>query len=65
MFFFIGEDMNNQELVNSLHDRNASEVARQTGLSLHTVLKAQKGFLDNLRASSVQKMKDYLSRGDK
>ena len=44
----------------ALSDRNAAELARRTGLSIHTVLKMQKGKFDNLRSTSVVAVSEYL-----
>lgn len=44
----------------ALSDRNAAEVARRTGLSIHTILKMQKGKFGNLRVTSVEIVSKYL-----
>lgn len=52
--------MNKEQIIKALSDRNAAEVARRTGLSIHTILRMQKGQFDNLRLSSVEKLHQYL-----
>ena len=52
--------LSNQTIQCALQDRNISEVARRTNLSIHTVLKMQKGKFDNLRFMPLQTVSDYL-----
>ena len=45
----------------ALSDRNASEVARRTKLSIHTILKMQRGEFANLKLSSADIVSKYLA----
>lgn len=46
----------------ALQDRNLSAIKRNTNISLHTIIKMKKGNFDNLAASSVRIVSEYLER---
>ena len=54
--------LSHDKINSALQDRNLSAIKRSTHISLHTIIKMKKGNFDNLSASSVRIVSEYLER---
>ena len=56
--------MTPDQITAALSDRKITIVARRTGISLGTLYKIQRGQVDNVRASTINRLAAYLQPCD-
>lgn len=50
------------DIISALHDRKATVVSQEVGLSYQTVWRVAKGDVRNVSYETVKKLSDYLSK---
>ena len=56
--------MTTDQIIAALSDRKITVIARRTGISLGTLYKIQRGQVDNIRFSTINRLAAYLQPCD-